>query len=71
MADDKTLIFELRIFDMGHEAMSSELANVSYGCEAAGRAVRSAGGGQRSGVILGAGAVEIGEWTYTPGVAAS
>jgi hypothetical protein len=71
MADDKTPIFTLTVFGAGHETTASELAHVGYACEAAARAARSAGGGQLSGVILGAGAVEIGFWQYTPGAAAS
>jgi hypothetical protein len=46
--------------------MASELAHVGYACEAAGREARAAGGGKLSGVILGAGAIEIGSWEYFP-----
>jgi hypothetical protein len=66
MSDGKTPIFTLTVFGVGHETMASELAHVGYACEAAGREARAAGGGKLSGVVLGAGAVEIGEWEYSP-----
>lgn len=71
MADGKRTIFTLTVFDVGHENMASALAHVQFACEAAGREVRAAGGGKLRGVVLGAGAIPIGEWQYDPNVAAS
>ena len=66
MSDGKTPIFTLIVFGAGHETTASELAHVGYACEAAGREARAHGGAILSGVILGAGAVEIGSWEYSP-----
>jgi hypothetical protein len=71
MADQKKTIFTLTVFGAGHETMASELSHIGYACEAAGREARAAGGGTLSGIIFGAGAVEIGFWDYLPSTEAS
>lgn len=67
-SNEKTPIFVLTVFAAAqrHESMASELAHVAYALESAAREARSAGGGRTSGIILGAGAVEIGSWEYLP-----
>jgi hypothetical protein len=67
MADERSVIFELRVFSGVHESMASELAHVQQACAAAGQNVRAAGGAQKSGLVLADGAVEIASWTYSPG----
>jgi hypothetical protein len=65
-SNEKKPIFTLTVFAGEHEGHASTLAHVAYACETAGRDARAAGGGKTSGIILGAGAVEIGSWEYSP-----
>jgi hypothetical protein len=67
MADERKVLFVLRVFSGPHETHASALAHVAYACEAAGRDVRAAGGTKLTGKVLADQALEVGFWEYSPG----
>jgi hypothetical protein len=60
------IIFTVRVYGADLESHSSSLAHIDRACTQAARDARAAGGAKLNGVILGDGAVEIGEWEYSP-----
>ena len=68
---ERAIIFTVRVFAEKHETTASELAHVDRALTQAARDARAAGGGKLSGVMLGDGAVPLGEWEYMPSETAS
>jgi hypothetical protein len=67
----ENIIFTVRVYGKAHESRASELAHVQQALQGAAASARGAGGTKLSGVILGDGGVEIGEWRYEPSATAT
>jgi hypothetical protein len=67
MADERKVIFVLRVFAAKHETMAQELAHIQRACDGASHDARAAGGAQREGLVKADGGVDIAGWEYSPG----